>query len=149
MNAVMQQNMHEFRTCFYAKSPLMKVTAVSYALVFVVMIVFFFLNMDTVVARGKFALAYVFFVFCILFMLARSLYFIYETIVVDEDKQELSYRLLRKTLPFKDIIQIRKVRSGQLRILAFKGVYPVSVEDEEAFLLLVKNILPKVQVTKT
>ena len=127
----------------------MKVTAVSYALVFVVMIVFFFLNMDTVVARGKFALAYVFFVFCILFMLARSLYFIYETIVVDEDKQELSYRLLRKTLPFKDIIQIRKVRSGQLRILAFKGVYPVSVEDEEAFLLLVKNILPKVQVTKT
>ena len=143
MNAVMQQNMHEFRTCFYAKSPLMKVTAVSYALVFVVMIVFFFLNMDTVVAQGKFALAYGFFVFCILFMLARSLYFIYETIVVDEDKQELRYRLLRKTIPFKDIVQIKKVRDGQLRILASKGIYPVSVEDEEAFLLLLKNKLPK------
>ena len=141
------QHMHEFRTYFYTKSPLMKVTAVSYALVFVVMIVFFFLNMDTVVARGKFALAYGFFVFCILFMLARSLYFIYETIVVDEDKQELSYRLLRKTLPFKDIIQIRKVRPGQLRILAFKGVYPVSVENEEAFLLLLKSQLPKLQVS--
>ena len=140
------QHKHEFRTCFYAKSPLMKVTAVSYALVFVVMIVFFFLNMDTVVARGKFALAYVFFVFCILFMLARSLYFIYETIVVDEDKQELRYRMLRKTIPFKDIIQIKKVRDGQLRILASKGTYPVSVENEEAFLLLVKNILPELQV---
>lgn len=138
---------HEFRTYFYAKSPLMKVTAVSYALVFVVMIVFFFLNMDTVVAQGKFALAYGFFVFCILFMLARSLYFIYETIVVDEVKQELSYRLLRKTIPFKDIIQIRKVRLGQLRILAFKGVYPVSVEDEEAFLLLLKSKLPKLLVS--
>ena len=121
----------------------MKFSAVVYAIVFVVMIVFFFLNMDTVVARGKFALAYGFFVFCILFMLARSLYFIYETIVVDEDKQELRYRLLRKTIPFKDIIQIKKVRDGQLRILASKGTYPVSVEDEEAFLLLLKNKLPK------
>lgn len=120
----------------------MKFSAVVYAIVFVVMLVFFFLNMDTVVARGKFALAYGFFVFCILFMLARSLYFIYETIVVDEDKQELSYRLLRKTIPFKDIIQIKKVRDGQLRILASKGTYPVSVEDEEAFLLLLKNKLP-------
>ena len=135
--------MHEFRTYFHSKSPLMKFSAVVYAIVFVVMIVFFFLNMDTVVAQGKFALAYGFFVFCILFMLARSLYFIYETIVVDEDKQELSYRLLRKTIPFKDIVQIKKVRDGQLRILASKGTYPVSVEDEEAFLLLLKNKLPK------
>ena len=121
----------------------MKFSAVIYAIVFVVMVVFFFLNMDTVVAQCKFALAYSFFVFCILFMLARSLYFIYETIVVDEDKQELRYRLLRKAIPFKDIIQIKKVRDGQLRILASKGTYPVSVEDEEAFLLLLKNKLPK------
>ena len=121
----------------------MKFSAVVYAIVFVVMVVFFFLNMDTVVAQGKFALAYGFFVFCILFMLARSLYFIYETIVVDEDRQELRYRLLRKTIPFKDIIQIKKVRDGQLRILASKGTCPVSVEDEEAFLLLLKNKLPK------
>jgi hypothetical protein len=63
--------------------------------------------------------------------------------VVDEDKQELRYRLLRKTIPFKDIIQIKKVRDGQLRILASKGTYPVSVEDEEAFLLLLKNKLSK------
>lgn len=145
----MQQNLHEFHTYFYAKSPLMKVTAVVYALVFVVMVVFFFLNMDTIFAQGKFALAYGFFVLCTLAMFARSLYFIYETIVLDEDKQELRYRLLRKTIPFKDIIQIKKVRDGQLRILASKGTYPVSVENEEAFLLLVKNILPKVQVTKT
>jgi hypothetical protein len=79
-------------------------------------------------------------------MLVRSLLFIYETIVVDEDKQELRYRLLRKTIPFKDIIQIKKVRDGQLRILASKGIYPVSVENEESFLLLVKNILPELQV---
>ena len=124
----------------------MKFSAVIYAIVFVVMVVFFFLNMDTVVAQGKFALAYGFFVFCILFMLARSLYFIYETIVVDEDKQELRYRMLRKTIPFKDIIQIKKVRDGQLRILASKGIYPVSVENEESFLLLIKNILPELQV---
>ena len=138
--------MHEFRTYFHSKSPLMKFSAVVYAIVFVVMVVFFFLNMDTVVAQGKFALAYGFFVFCILFMLARSLYFIYETIVVDEDKQELRYRMLRKTIPFKDIIQIKKVRDGQLRILASKGIYPVSVENEESFLLLIKNILPELQV---
>ena len=148
MNAVMQQNMHVFQTYFYAKSPLMKVTAVSYALVLLVMVVFFFLNMDTIFAQGKFALAYVFFVLWILAMFARSLYFIYETIAVDENRQVLRYRLLRKAIPFKDIIQIKKVRDGQLRILASKGIYPVSVEDEEAFLLLVKNILPKVQVTK-
>ena len=143
MNDVMQQNMHEFRTYFYAKSPLMKVTAVVYALVFVVMVVFFFLNMDAIFAQGKFALAYGFFVLWTLAMLVRSLLFIYETIVVDEDRQELRYRLLRKTIPFKDIIQIKKVRDGQLRILASKGTYPVSVEDEEAFLLLLKNKLPK------
>ena len=141
--------MHKFRTYFYAKSPFMKVTAVVYALVFVVMVVFFFLNMDTIVAQGKMALAYGFFVLCTLAMLIRSLFFIYETIVVDVERQEIRYRLLRKTIPFKDIIQIKKVRDGQLRILAFKGIYPVSVENEEAFLLLVKNILPKVQVTKT
>lgn len=133
--------MHEFRTYFHSKSPLMKFSAVVYAIVFVVMVVFFFLNMDTVVAQGKFALAYGFFVFCILFMLARSLYFIYETIVVDEDKQELKYRLLRKTIPFKGISQIRKVRDGQLRILAFKGVYPVSVEDDEAFIILLNTLI--------
>ena len=145
----MQQNLHEFHTYFYAKSPLMKFSAVVYALVFVVMVVFFFLNMDTIFAQGKFTLAYGLFVLCTLAMFARSLYFIYETIVVDENRQELRYRLLRKAIPFKDIIQIKKVRDGQLRILASKGTYPLSVENEEAFLLLVKNILPKVQVTKT
>lgn len=139
--------MHKFRTYFHSKSPLMKVTAVVYALVFVVMVVFFFLNMDTIVAQGKMALAYGFFVLWTLAMLIRSLYFINETIVVDEDKQELRYRLLRKTIPFKDIIQIKKVRDGQLRILASKGTYPVSVENEEAFLLLLKSQLPKIQVS--
>ena len=145
----MQQNLHEFHTYFYTKSPLMKVTAVVYALVLLVMVVFFFMNMDTIVDQGKFVLAYGFFVLWTLAMLVRSLLFIYETIVVDEDKQELRYRLLRKTIPFKDIIQIKKIRDGQLRILASKGIYPVSVENEETFLLLVKNILPEVQVTKT
>ena len=139
--------MHEFHTYFYTKSPLMKVMAVVNALVFVVMVVFFFMNMDTIVAQGKMALAYGFFVLWTLAMLVRSLLFIYETIVVDEDKQELRYRLLRKTIPFKDIIQIKKVRDGQLRILASKGTYPVSVENEEAFLLLLKSQLPKIQVS--
>ena len=139
--------MHKFHTYFYAKSPLMKVMAVVNALVFVVMVAFFFLNMDTIFAQGKFALAYGFFVLCTLAMFARSLYFIYETIVVDEVRQELRYRLLRKAIPFKDIIQIKKVRDGQLRILASKGIYPVSVENEEAFLLLLKSQLPKIQVS--
>ena len=125
----------------------MKFSAVVYAIVFVVMVVFFFMNMEVIVVQGKMALAYGFFVLCTLFMLARSIYFIYETIVVDEDKQELRYRLLRKTLPFKDIVQIKKVRDGQLRILASKGIYPVSVENEEAFLLLLKSQLPKLQVS--
>ncbi len=125
----------------------MKVMAVVNALVFVVMVVFFFMNMDTIVAQGKMALAYGFFVLWTLAMLIRSLYFINETIVVDEDKQELRYRLLRKTIPFKDIIQIKKLRDGQLRILASKGTYPVSVENEEAFLLLLKSQLPKIQVS--
>ena len=125
----------------------MKVTAVVYALILLVMVVFFFMNMDTIVAQGKMALAYGFFVLWTLAMLIRSLYFINETIVVDEDKQELRYRLLRKTIPFKDIIQIKKVRDGQLRILASKGTYPVSVENEEAFLLLLKSQLPKIQVS--
>ena len=135
----MQQNLHEFRTNFYTKSPLMKVMAVVNALVLLAMVVFFFMNMDTIVAQGKMALAYGFFVLWTLAMLVRSLLFIYETIVVDEDKQELRYRMLRKTIPFKDIIQIKKVRDGQLRILASKGTYPVSVENEEAFLLLLKS----------
>ena len=111
------------------------------------MVVFFFLNMDAIFAQGKFTLAYGLFVLWTLAMFARSLYFINETIVVDEDKQELRYRLLRKTIPFKDIIQIKKVRDGQLRILASKGTYPVSVENEEAFLLLLKSQLPKIQVS--
>ena len=139
--------MHEFRTYFYTKSSLMKVTAVVYALVLLVMVVFFFLNMDTIFAQGKFALAYVFFVLWILAMFARSLYFIYETIDVDENRQVLRYRLLRKAIPFKDIIQIKKVRDGQLRILASNGTFPVSVENEEAFLLLLKSKLPKLQVS--
>ena len=125
----------------------MKVMAVVNAIVFVVMVVFFFMNMEVIVAQGKMALAYGFFVLWTLAMLIRSLYFINETIVVDEDKQELRYRLLRKTIPFKDIIQIQKVRDGQLRILASKGTYPVSVENEEAFLLLLKSQLPKIQVS--
>ena len=139
--------MHEFRTYFHSKSPLMKFSAMVYAIVFVVMVVFFFMNMDAIFAQGKFALAYGFFVLWTLAMLVRSLLFIYETIVVDEDRQELRYRLLRKTIPFKDIIQIKKVRDGQLRILASKGTYPVSVENEEAFLLLLKSQLPKIQVS--
>ena len=139
--------MHEFHTYFYTKSPLMKVTSVVYALVFVVMVVFFFLNMDAIFAQGKFTLAYGFFVLWTLAMFARSLYFIYETIVVDEGRQEIRYRLLRKTIPFKNIIQVRKVRAGQLRILASKETYPVSVENEEAFLLLLKSQLPKIQVS--
>ena len=57
----MQQNLHEFRTNFYTKSPLMKVMAVVNALVLLVMVVFFFMNMDTIVAQGKMALAYGFF----------------------------------------------------------------------------------------
>jgi hypothetical protein len=137
----MKQHMHEFRTYFYAKSPLMKVTAVLYALVFVVMVVFFSINMELIVTKGTLALAYGLFVFCSLAMLVRSLLLIYETIVVDKDKQQLSYRLLRKTITFKEINQIKKVRDGQLRILTSKGVYPVSVEDEEAFLLLLNTLI--------
>jgi hypothetical protein len=127
----------------------MKISAAVYALVFVVMLAFFFLNMEIIFAQDKMALAYVFFVLCTLAMLIRSLYFIYETIVVDKERQELRYRLLHKNIPFKDIIQIKKVRTGQLRILAFRGVYPVSVEDEEAFLHLLRNLLPKMQVSET
>jgi hypothetical protein len=137
----MKQHMHEFRTYFYAKSPLMKVTAVLYALVFVVMVVFFSINMELIVTQGTLALAYGLFVFCSLAMLVRSLLLIYETIVVDEDKQELKYRLLRKTIPLKEINQIKKVRDGQLRILTSKGVYPVSVEDEEAFIILLNTLI--------
>ena len=125
----------------------MKFSAVVYAIVFMVMVVFFFMNMEVIVAQSKMALAYGFFVLCTLAMFARSLFFIYETIVVDVERQELRYRLLRKTIPFKDIIQIKKVRDGQLRILASKGTYPVSVENEEAFLLLLKSQLPKIQVS--
>lgn len=137
----MKQHMHEFRTYFYAKSPFMKVTAVLYALVFVVMVVFLFINMEVIVARETMALAYGLFLFCSLAMLMRSLFFIYETIVVDEDKQQLSYRLLHKSIPFKGISQIRKVRDGQLRIHTSKGVYPVSVEDEEAFIILLNTLI--------
>ena len=124
MNAVMQQTMHEFHTYFYAKSPLMKVMAVVNAIVFVVMVVFFFLNMDAIFAQGKFALAYGFFVLCTLAMFARSLYFIYETIVVDEVRQELRYRLLRKAIPIKDIIQIKKVRDAHCASLLSRGYIP-------------------------
>ena len=139
--------MHEFRTYFHSKSPLMKFSAVVYAIVFVVMVVFFFMNMEVIVVQGKMALAYGFFVLCTLAMLARSLFFIYETIVVDVERQEIRYRLLRKTIPFSNIIQVRKVRAGQLRILATKGVHPVSVENEEAFLRLLKTSLPTLQVS--
>ena len=132
---------HEFRTYFYAKSPLMKITATLYALVFLVMVVFFFMNMEVIVARESLALAYGFFVLCSLAMLVRSLVFIYETILVDEDRQELSCRLLRKTIPFKEIVQIQKVRNDQLRIHTSKGIHPVSVEDEESFLLLLSPLI--------
>lgn len=128
--------MHTFRTHFYAKSPLMKITAVLYSVVFLVMLVFFFINMDVIVARGTLALGYGLFLLWTLAMLVRSLVFIFETVVVDEDRQELKYRLLRKAIPFKDISQIEKVRDGQLRIHTSKGIYPVSVDDEENFITL-------------
>ena len=128
--------MHTFRTHFYAKSPLMKITAVLYSAVFLVMVVFFFINMEVIVARGTLALGYGLFLLWTLAMLVRSLVFIFETVVIDEDRQELKYRLLRKTIPFKDISQIEKVRDGQLRIHTSKGIHPVSVDDEENFITL-------------
>ena len=133
--------MREFRTHFYAKSPLMRITAVLYSIVFLVIAVFFFINMEVIIARESLALAYGFFVLCSLAMLVRSLFFIFETIVVDEDRQELRCRLLRKTIPFKEIVQIQKVRHGQLRIHTSKGIHPVSVEDEENFLLLLSPLI--------
>ena len=77
----------------------MKITAVLYSIVFLVMLVFFFMNIEVIVARGTLALSYGLFVLCTLAMLVRSLVFIYEIIVVDEDRQELKFRLLRKVFP--------------------------------------------------
>ena len=135
--------MHEFQSYYYAKSPLMKITAVLYSIVFLVMLVFFFINMEVIVARGTLALGYGLFLLWTLAMLVRSLVFIFETVVVDEDRQELKFRLLRKTIPFKDISQIEKVRNGLLRIHTSKGVYPVFVEDEENFLLILNAYIKR------
>ena len=135
--------MHEFQSYYYAKSPLMKITAVLYSIVFLVMLVFFFINMEVIVARGTLALGYGLFLLWTLAMLVRSLVFIFETVVVDEDRQELKFRLLRKTIPFKDISRIEKVRDGQLRIHTSKGVHPVSVSDEENFVLLLNTMIKR------
>lgn len=119
--------MKKFRTYFYSRSSLMKFSATVYAVVLVVMVAFLLLHHEVFLSRINLLLAYGFFVACSLFMFLRALIFIYETIEIDEIKHELRFRLLRKTISFKDITHIKRVRAGQLRIITSRGlVWPVS-----------------------
>lgn len=139
--------MKKFRTYFYSRSPLMKFSATVYVVVIFVMVAFLFLQHEVFLSHLNLLLAYGFFVACSLFMFLRALIFIYETIELDEIKHELRICLLRKTISFKDITHIKRVRAGQLRIITSKGLtWPVSVEDEDEFVRMLRIHIHGLQV---
>lgn len=139
--------MTQFRTYFYRKSPLMKFSAAIYAVIFVVMLAFLFVNFEVLLSHIKLLVAYGFFIVCAMFMLLRALVIIFETIELDYNKREIRYRLLRKTISFNDIALLKMVRAGQLRVILMRGqVCPISVDDEEEFVRLMKVYIPGVKV---
>ena len=124
--------MTKFKSLFYRKNKMVLVTSAIYSVMFVVFVLFIVKYFSAIASDSFLMIASVMMPPYILFMLLRSLYFIFETVEVDEAKREIR-------------LCIRMVRPGQLRIEATDGVIPFSVEDEEAFKACVARVAPAVR----
>ena len=137
--------MTKFKSLFYRKNKMVLVTSAIYSVMFVVFVLFIVKYFSAIASDSFLMIASVMMPPYILFMLLRSLYFIFETVEVDEAKREIRLFIIRKRVPFDAIRSIRMVRPGQLRIEATEGVIPFSVEDEEAFKACIARVAPTVR----
>ena len=137
--------MKKFKSLFYRKNKMVLVTSAIYSVMFVVFVLFIVKYFSAIASDSFLMIASVMMPPYILFMLLRSLYFIFETVEVDEAKREIRLCIIRKRVPFDAIRSIRMVRPCQMRIEATDGIIPFSVEDEEAFKACVTRVAPAIR----
>ncbi len=131
-----------YRSLFYNKKPVIKITAAIYSAMLIVLVVFISTNFGTITADSYLIIGFLIISPYTLFMLLRSLYLIFETTRIDEEKKEISFSILRKNIAFSNIKGIKIVRPGQMRIETTEGIYPFSVEQEEEFITTIKRVSP-------
>lgn len=80
-------------------------------------------------------------------MALRAAYFIFEKINIDSNMKVISYKLLRKQYDIFSVSSIKKIRSGQLRlILNNSKQLPLSVDDENLFISCLQKLNPNITV---
>ena len=125
---------------------MIKVTAAIYSLMLIVLIPFITVNFESIAADSYLIIGFLIITPYTLFMLLRALYLIFETVEIDEEKREITLRILRKSFAYDTIKGLKKVRPGQLRLETKSGTYPFSVEEEEEFIKRFKNIFRQVAI---
>ena len=138
--------MNRYRSLYYKKNPIIKVTVAIYSLMLTVLIAFIAANFKSIAADSYLIIGFLIITPYTLFMLLRALYLIFETVEIDEEKREITLRLLRKSFAQGTIKSIKKVRPGQLRLETTSGTYPFSVEEEVDFINRLKKISPKTAI---
>jgi hypothetical protein len=125
---------------------MIKVTAAIYSLMLIVLIPFITVNFESIAADSYLIIGFLIITPYTLFMLLRALYLIFETVEIDEEKREITLRILRKSFAQDTVKAIKKVRPGQLRLETTSGTYPFSVEEEEEFIKRFKNIFSQAAI---
>ena len=138
--------MKRYRSLKYKKDPMIKVTAAIYSLMLIVLIPFITVNFESIAADSYLIIGFLIITPYTLFMLLRALYLIFETVEIDEEKREITLRILRKSFAQDNVKAIKRVRPGQLRLETTSGTYPFSVEEEEEFIKRFKNIFSQAAI---
>ena len=138
--------MKRYRSLYYKKNPMIKVTAAIYSLMLIVLIPFITVNFESIAADSYLIIGFLIITPYTLFMLLRALYLIFETVEIDEEKREITLRILRKSFAQDNVKAIKRVRPGQLRLETTSGPYPFSVEEEEEFIKRFKNIFSQAAI---
>ena len=135
--------MTKYRSLFYKKKPVIKITAGIYSAMFIVLVIFIATNFATIAADSYLIIGFLIITPYTLFMLLRSLYLIFETVEIDAGKMEIRFRLLRKSIAIGTVKGIKRVHPGQMRIETADNIFPFSVEQEEDFISTIKKIQPQ------
>lgn len=139
--------MKRFNSYFYKKCKVIITTAIIYAIMLAALIAFIIVMFETICTDSYLTIAFLIITPYTLFMLLRALYFIFEKIEVDTEKCEIKFKLLRKRYYLNSINAIKRVRPGQLRIETASNVIPFSVDEEEEFIELIKEVAPEIKVS--
>lgn len=134
--------MIEFNSIFYKRNRIMLITFAVYVAISILFAVVLIVG-----TTNQYYYQCVVLVVFTSLMALRAAYFIFEKITIDSNMKVVSYKLLRKQFDIFSVSSIKRIRSGQLRlVLNNSKQLPLSVDDENLFISCLQKLNPNITV---